>query len=118
MANKELYERLMDEWKPFEEYVKTRDIKQSFESSSTLVTFPKTPNNSPNLTAIKIQQNQYPNISPPAFVKSNYTSNTAEMKANNTTSFFSFNLLKSKTSKPLIRKDSSISNEVIKFLFI
>lgn len=108
--NNDIYVRLMEEWKPFEEHVKNRDVKQSNESSSTLMAFPKTPTNSPSPTTLRgNHQPLYPNISPPAYPKNNLT---ADAKTNSSTSLFSFNLLKTKTAKPLIRKDSSLSNEV------
>ena len=117
LSNNELYERLMDEWKPFEEHIKKREMKQSTESSSTLLAFPKTPTNSPSPTTLRSNHNQHPNISPPAYAKTttnsiNPNNNNVDSKSNNATSFFSFNLLKTKTAKPLIRKDSSLSNEV------
>lgn len=120
--NQETYARLMEEWRPFEDHMKNREIKQSSESSSTLIAYAKTPTNSPSPTAT-IRGAAHPNISPPAFIKppiSNNTNNaintsvdvvdTKASAAKDTHSFFSFSLLK--TSKPLIRKDSSLSNEV------
>ena len=66
-SNQDLYVRLMEEWRPFEDHVKNREIKQSNESSSTLVAYAgKTPTNSPSPTCTI---RGYPNISPPAFIK-------------------------------------------------
>lgn len=111
---RENYSNLIEAWKPFEDYVKTRDIKQSNESSSTLLPFTKTPTNSPNvknLSPINKTKQYHNNISPPAFVNAN--SIEGDDKTSTTTkSLFNFNLLKSSPNKYLVRKESSLSNEV------